>query len=444
MSQTIIVENDEENRKRLAINLNAYIGTNVIEHDDAGSVLNLLSILPEVDLIITREKINGESTAEKIINYVDGRELLIPVIVLGEMESDYNFISTLADPKNWQQVVKTSAKHLGVTPEQMAERITPEFFAVPTYYFQYVDKTVTDLFMKVINDEQKVHYVKKLWEGDFVEKEFLDDLHSKGLQYLHTNDEDLHILVNFISSRLSEMMDDDEMTLQRRVMMASHAFEVVGHQVRNIGLQGATVQLGQAISDSLVYSVNQIPHFDDLLAVYDEQPCSYAFKLFHMASMFSYDVIRRMEWGTQDHHERLTFASLFGNVTLTSDEWCRIRSEQDLQKIEANEQLKKRIMYHAMRASQIIKDSNELPPGSELIVKYHHGSAEGVGFPSVVKDTFSPLANIYTVSEDLANFVLDQRPSTEEVKKFLAGLKNKFTHVAFADVINKFIDKFSE
>jgi hypothetical protein len=445
MGQAIIIDDNAENRKRVAINLNAYVGANVIERENAVEALNLLTILPEVDLIITKNSINGENTAKKIIQYIESRDLLIPVIVLGDCQETYNFISVLTDPNNWQEVIKASAHHLGVTKDQMANRITPDFFPVPLFYFDFVDRTPIDLYLKVINDKEKVHYVKKIHENEFVEQKTVQSFINKKVHYLYIKKESLSILINFVCSRLSDMMDDDEMKLPRRIKMASHAFIVVSHQVRNVGLTPATIQLAQAISDTLVYSVNQIPHYQVALDEMLDLHCHYSYQLFHLASILSYDVIRRMEWGTQDHHERLTFASLFANVTLSYEQWSQIRTQEVLENAtDLTEEHKQKIIRHALAASEILKKSKDIPQGSELIVKYHHGSPDGIGFAQKVNETFSPLANIYVIAEEVAHFIILQHPEKETLIKFINSLRNKFVHVSFTDILKKLAEKFEE
>lgn len=444
MSQTIVVDFSEDAVKKLAINLRAYLGTDVIERTSGEEVLNLLRILPEVDLIIARDVIGEEATADKIIKYVDQQDMLIPVIVMGETDIKDEFVHKLQNPNSWEEAVKAAGEKLGVSQIEMAKRVTPNFFPFPLFYFSKVDKTCVDIYLKTKNENNRIDYVKKVRSGEFFEKSLFEKLEKENLKYFFVKEEEKINLLNFVSSRLSEMLEDDYISLERRVRLASHTFDVIGHQVRNIELKEATTQLAQSVVDSVVYSVNHIPEKEILLQVFDKVKPSYSYQMFHLASSISYDIIRRMDWGTQDHHERLTFGILFNDISLSTDELVKIRTEKDLTSSKLSPAERERVRYHAARGHEILRVSGDAPRGSEMIVKYQHGNEEGVGFPLKITETFSPLANINIVSGDIADFMLKKRPDKKSLFSYVEGLSKKFEHEAFDEILENFLKKLDE
>ena len=70
MSQTILIEPNENLRKLFSINLSTYAATDVVPRENANDAVALLSILPSINLIVTKAQVDGEQTAIKIYNFL--------------------------------------------------------------------------------------------------------------------------------------------------------------------------------------------------------------------------------------------------------------------------------------------------------------------------------------------------------------------------------------
>ena len=70
MSQTILVETNEDLKRIFSLNLSTFVGTDVIFRQNADDVISLLKILPQISLIITKAKVGQEETAIKIFQYL--------------------------------------------------------------------------------------------------------------------------------------------------------------------------------------------------------------------------------------------------------------------------------------------------------------------------------------------------------------------------------------
>ncbi len=111
MSQVILIEENPNLRDLLSINLKTFVGAEVIPRANSIEVINLLNILPNVDLIITQSKIKDEETAKLIMNYIAENDLEIGVIVNGKVElEEHENLVVIEDEKNWEEVISTAAK----------------------------------------------------------------------------------------------------------------------------------------------------------------------------------------------------------------------------------------------------------------------------------------------------------------------------------------------
>ena len=60
MSQTILIEDNPDINNLFTLNLQSYAGTNIIHRKNADEAIELLKILPTVNLILARNKIQNE------------------------------------------------------------------------------------------------------------------------------------------------------------------------------------------------------------------------------------------------------------------------------------------------------------------------------------------------------------------------------------------------
>ena len=84
MSQTILIEDNEDKKKLYSINLNIFAGTDVVLKNGHEDTLALLKVHPAVDLIICKAHIKNQNTALEIYKFLTSQERKIPLIILGE------------------------------------------------------------------------------------------------------------------------------------------------------------------------------------------------------------------------------------------------------------------------------------------------------------------------------------------------------------------------
>src|SRR5690606_15437558 len=112
MSQTILIETNEDLKKIFSLNLNTFVGTDVIHRQNADDALALLKILPQVALVITKAKVGSEETALKIHQYIKNESLNTSLIVLGECPAIGGEVLCLQEPVSWEILIKQAAQHL--------------------------------------------------------------------------------------------------------------------------------------------------------------------------------------------------------------------------------------------------------------------------------------------------------------------------------------------
>ena len=108
----------------LSINIKSFLGVDVIVRTNSAEAVDLLAILPEIDLIIS-----DKESAFAMAEYLTNNKKQTSLIVLGdkteEISGIYPITQFLAE-SDWEEIVTLSAKSLGIRwyfKEKKAQRV---------------------------------------------------------------------------------------------------------------------------------------------------------------------------------------------------------------------------------------------------------------------------------------------------------------------------------
>lgn len=124
MSKTILIDDKEATRSVYALNLTTYVGTEVVDRKGPRDTIDLLEVLSDFDLIITRQTIRGKNAPKLILDYLKSKDLSIPMIVLGEEDKslDSALLHFLNPPIKVNDLIELASKVLGVVLSEVAEK----------------------------------------------------------------------------------------------------------------------------------------------------------------------------------------------------------------------------------------------------------------------------------------------------------------------------------
>src|SRR5690606_8536269 len=159
MSQTILIETNEDLKKIFSLNLSTFVCYDVIHRQNADDALALLKILPQVSLVITKAKVGEEETALKIYNFIKNESLQTGLIVLGECPEISSEVLCLQEPVSWEILIKQAAQHLGVSIENALNKVRPDYLPVGLFYFYDIQKTPCDVYIRIKKGPSEYQYV---------------------------------------------------------------------------------------------------------------------------------------------------------------------------------------------------------------------------------------------------------------------------------------------
>lgn len=437
MAQVILIENNETLHNLLSVNLTSLLNAELIPRENAIETIGLLRILPKIDLIITRDKIGEDETALKITEYILENNLDIPLIVLGNPPAKVREISVVFEEfKSWKKIIESAATILGISKEVLERQIAPEYSPVAIKYFLSVENTCCDVFIRIKKGPGDYQFVKRFYSSDSFSRTTIEKYMAQGLDNFYIPSNCKERFATFISNSLvlkldkalSEAKTDDE---QIAVIAESH--DVVTRQILELGFTPSTIQLTESVIEAIQKNYQHAKQVSPLLSRIINSKSSYLYQLSHITSLIAAECLKGMlPEGTENLKQAqklLAYASFFHDMMLVEhDELCRISSYEELEKLQLSDQEWDLVFGHALEASIFIREYPESSPELEQVIREHHGSINGKGFPTAPDRRIADLSKVFIVAEAFAREMFKYKEAGKhEPKPIIAALYNLFT-----------------
>jgi response regulator RpfG family c-di-GMP phosphodiesterase len=429
MAQVILIENNKTMNDLISVNLTTYLGVDLIHRKNAQDTINLLAILPSIDLIICNMKIDEEDSANIINEYLKQNQLEISLITLGgNAKNPTEHTISIANNKDWEKVVHTCAKVLGITEDILAKKAVPDYASIPVRYFLNIDTTNCDVFIRIKKSPTEYQYVKRIHSGESFSKESIVRYCEQGLEDFYVPKEHHKDFTIFLSNRLVEKIDSPKFDEAQKILLMGESYEIATKEIITLGFNSETIQLTDTIIENMIKNFEKSPKMSGLLHKVINSKTGPLYQRSHMISVVACEIIKNLKLGDPTASERVAFAAFFHDIILNDrEDLAKINSFEELEKAQLSEQDWDLVFNHANEASLLIKNHPEAPLDADEIIRHHHGALNGKGFSSAI-DELPDLSKIFIIAH---HFVLElikykecgggPRPVTEELFRRYPG-----------------------
>ncbi|MDA8792351.1 hypothetical protein N9N67_03845 [Bacteriovoracaceae bacterium] len=413
--QTILIEDNEKLFRLYSINLNTYAGTDVIDRKSAREAIELLNILPNIDLIITRNKIKEENTAEDIINFLSSKNIDIPVIVLGENKNIEEQAIIFTEPVAWETVIKKSAQVLGISLEDLKKKIRPEYVPINIRFFYDISEVPCDIYIRIKQGIGEYQFIKRIHSKDAFAKDLIEKYEEQGLHDLYVASDYQQYFVTFVTNQIIQKLEDDDLETNERISTTANAYGIVNDQLAKIGFDESIVQLSDSAINSMSKMIKEKSDLGNLLKMLFSSKISYAYQRAHLRAVLGNFILSKQNWYEKTLVDLMSFASFFADITLKSEAQHKIHSRDDLEKYNLSEDEKNTVIYHAKNAANILKSHPQFSDYLEMIMLQQHGRKDGIGFDNDPPEDLFPVSKVFIIADHFVYLMLD--PNVPKVKK---------------------------
>lgn len=453
MALCLLIDDSEKISAINSLNLRIYTGLDVVCKNSMDSALEFLQVIPEIDIIITKNSIKNEIVSDKIVEFVSNFEVPPVVLVLGGEDSicKVPYVHCLSPVITHRQLMAKVANVLGITPKDVASLDLPDMFEVPITYVKYLKKVVCNMFLLTNESKDRPSdFVLVAKPNDTLTslKENLTFYLKQGAKRFFIPTKSRITFVNaYTESVLSTLTSSQNISDEERMEATAAAMDAVSSDIIDHGFNETSLKLAnEAISSLAKFAKsNTNSKIIKLLGTFLKSKMSYRFKRVQLTMMLINLAIKNMEWGAREHVEKLSYVAFFHDILLFKDDLARIQSDEELEASKLTEQEKRIVRHHALWTLDLLKDYPETHMGATVLIKQHHGSINGIGFCDNPGSNISPLAIVFMVCESYACEVLKMVEANQKVNQEVIAsiLEKKYPRQQYQKVIKALRSSYS-
>jgi hypothetical protein len=432
MQKSLVIENNPYLRKMYAINLITYVGSEVLLASNAAEAQNVLDADPEISLVICRSKCKKEASADIISKELAEKRPQGFLIVIGDDEK-VSFPETvyLHSGLDIKDLIKNSARCLGVTAKDMAQLAVPDYFPVPTSYAMDIKRSACDVFVKRENDYQKLIEANE----DFPEN-LIAGAEQSGDKLIYVNKMERLNFCNNVTQELVGQVAAGELNADEQITASDMGQQLVGHKLKTIGVTKETVEFANQTMKQISSNAKKSPKLGRLLKRMLKNKNSYQFKQTQILTYLGLHILKHIDWGNnEEQFEKFSFIAFFHNISLANDEECMIRTNEQLKQLDLDPDIQKRVEQHAMKSAEMIHNYPGAPMAVDQIIKQHHGVLNGVGFSDTFGANLSPITIVFVLAEDFADYIIRSGNEINVAQK-IGQMRGRYSTQRFQKIID--------
>ncbi|MFG1499140.1 hypothetical protein ABMA70_02950 [Halobacteriovorax sp. XZX-3] len=356
---------------------------------------------------------------QNLINFIIDHSIKKPVVILGEMEIDYGSFVSLPSRFSLRDISLQLIKSLNITDEELRHLKMPDFVSVEIANFYQLSNPCCDIYIKMTKTGVD-HFVKRIYANDVLDKDIVRRYENNNLSHFFVQKEDFEKLMGQILSqsltKVVKAFKEDKKIME----ISSDTFEISQNLLNEIGITPQTVKLAKTSIVAMTKTVSGSKKLSTLLRSLLENETTYAFKRNYLTSLFFYQIIPNLGWGRGEQlkqtMDKVCYICFFHDILLREEKLLKIHSLDDMAFVDLTNEEKKLVLEHANMTTTLLQEISGIPTGIDVIVRQHHGSLNGVGFPDVYTSNLSPLAICFIVIEKYVVEILKSIEAKEKLK----------------------------
>jgi hypothetical protein len=446
MRKVLVIESNSKMEGLYFLNLTLYLNISPTMKQTAQFSYKVLDEEDDIKLIVTRERVGEEDTAQNILNYLEKNDRTIPVIIIGSVEKKElaEKVQYIKSGVELKPLLTTVASVLNITPAAMMRVKVPPFYPIPINYFFSLLTTNCDVYKIDFNEDGEEEHVLAFKAGSDIQDVKVKELISIGSSDLFVTDTDRLRFINHLTDETVQNISHKELTEGDRVLAGKAALESLSSLVTDVGINPQTISMAKASMKNLVMNSKESPKLGRLLKSLMSNKAGYLFQHTQVLTFVAIHIVQNMGWGNvKQNEEKMAFLALFHDIALKKDEYAQIRDKDDLTKSKLSKEEKELIKNHANLAASLVNKHPECPPDAETIIRQHHGHMSGTDIPEKFDFNISQLTALFMVAEEFADKLIEVPEGEKPNKAFImAGVRKRFSnkkYLKIVDVLDKIV-----
>jgi HD-GYP domain-containing protein (c-di-GMP phosphodiesterase class II) len=427
MGHCVLLVDDPLLEDVYSLNLKMYTDTDSLIKRTSEEVIALFEHIPGVDLIIIKETSENSKAAKEILEFLEDTDRnYIPKILVGDDRSSSGYNAVLERGSGIKELVKASAKLLGITAKDIATRLTPEFMPIPSNYFKSLKKVNVDIYKRSVDENGKAMYYKTLDAHADVPNEFAENMIKTNHRNLFILSKDRLKFTNFYTQQMIARVQETEDPGEKAQLLESAMSYIQESIGENLNISEEVMEMADvSIKETLkmIEDSNALKHFMKNLL---DNTNGFGFRHCQMITYIAFHILDKVDWGSREQQEKLSFVAFFHDIVLQNEKMMKVHTQLDLDSVELEEKEHRTVEHHAYLAADLVSRLPNCPIGADQIIKQHHGAQNGVGFPKEFHHSLMPLSMVFMVAEEFVHAYLKTATENYIFSETLARIRRKF------------------
>lgn len=416
--RALLLIRDPQAREMLSFALHAEPNTEVVAHGAVHKAIDEMLEGKEFDLIVVEL---SEHTG-KLLKFLTSLTSSTPIIFV-KSEPDYkkdpelerlNIIGELdLNSAVTGLKIALAKSKLSTVVEAMGPN---DFIRVQTTLLGKLIPLEADIFIRLSPKK----YIRIFQKGDvFTESDLERYYLRKNVEYFYYRKTDADIFLKrldeFVSNTIKRGIQDKE--------VPGLFAEVADLFFSLTDAMPVTAQMVHFVENSVgtvIEGVRKKPLLADLLASMDMNKGSYRAVHSSLVAHVAGVLAVKLNWESNSTLQKLSFAALFHDLALTTDELARVANPiecMDLSEDPAEcEKLKSMVINHPKVVGEFLNQYDDIPPEVDQIISQHHEKPDGSGFPLGLNHSqMSPLGALFLVAHEVVHMHMELHLSIPEI-----------------------------
>lgn len=400
-------------------------------------------------ILASSEGPEAEESMATFYLYCDQHLFKVPFITMGK--SSLNEIPGLSE----EQIAHHQTGHIltPISPAEFRQRIlsllypdrmrlepVAAFQKVRLFNFYRYNKTHCNIYIKL----GRLKYVKVFNKESIYTKGDLDKLKAKEVDYLYIRNDDFQrFQVNYFHNNFLEF--DPELSSPQELkekLEFTHA--MLQEIVTNLGFSEGAIELTEKSLKAIFGIVEKDLTLKDLLERFSQRN-DYLYDHSYLTSIIACDLLRKMNWFTEDRLLVLGFASLFHDITIKDEQMAKISNSDDERLKHYSPEQRKNYLRHPLDALELILDYPNIPQKVGVVITQHHENPEGTGFPNQLRpQNLDPLSAVFILAHEFVNALERFNFDPTKVPEITETLSKRFNIGHFKRAMEAFSEKIAK
>lgn len=154
-------------------------------------------------------------------------------------------------------------------------------------------------------------------------------------------------------------------------------------------------------------AIGKNPTLADILEKIRTSEGKYISAHFTMTAFIACGIASAIHWNSEGTFYKLNLAAFLHDITLDNQELAAVPNLRELEKKKdrfSPDELRK-YKIHTIKAAEIAREFQEVPPDVDTIIVQHHERPDGTGFPRGLRHThIAPLAALFIIAHDFVQY----------------------------------------